>query len=128
MKVVWLVLGVLLAGAAVVFGVQNTQATNLNAYPFYVYAVPLWVVAAGSLGIGLLVGLLLTTPGWIRAAARRRRAGHELADRDRQIAQLRQRVADLEGAARPAPAPAPPPARPLPEVPDVSAPAGPRPA
>jgi uncharacterized membrane protein YciS (DUF1049 family) len=123
MALVWLILGAILAIAAFAFGIANTQMVNLNFYSFY-YPVPLWAVMVVSLAVGLFIGLLLTTPGYLRTTMRRRRLARDLTDRERQIGQLQQRVADLEGASRPSPALTPTAGRTLPDVPDVSPQAG----
>lgn len=101
-----LILGIIVAIAAVVFALQN----NLPV----VVAIALWrfegslaLVLLVSLGLGALIAGLLSSPAVIRGQWTMGRLRKQLADLERQLAAQQQRNRELEAeVARLAPAPA----------------------
>jgi uncharacterized integral membrane protein len=96
MAFLWLIIGAALAVLAFAFGIQNSQAVDLFFYGLTFYGVPVWMVLAGSIVVGLLIGMFLILPAVIRGALRRRRLSRELHERDQTIGQLQQRIVQLE--------------------------------
>jgi uncharacterized integral membrane protein len=124
MAVLWVLIGALLVALLWTFGAQNSRAVDLSYFGYYLSGTPMWMVVVIPAVIGLLLGLLLATPGRVRQSLANRRLRGQLQDRERTIAQLQGRVGELERTTSPA-SPASPAALrgetgTLPEVPDVS--------
>jgi len=100
-----LILGIIIAIAAVIFALQN----NLPV----VVAIALWrfegslaLVLLVSLGVGALIAGLLSSPAVIRGQWTMGRLRKQVADLERQLAAQQQRIRELEAeVARLSPAP-----------------------
>ncbi len=96
MAVIWLLLGAAIVAVLAIFFSWNTQAVSLY-FPGISYTgVPLWIVVAVTAIVGLLIGFLVSLPGRVRSAFSRRRLAAQLEERERTVAQLQSRVAELE--------------------------------
>jgi len=121
MAILWLLLGAALVVVGSVFYAQNPQTVDLYFWTLFLPRVPLWLVAVAPAAVGLLLGLLFSAPGRVRAALASRRFSGQLQERDRTIGKLQERVNELERdltVARAAPRPAVIEEHRIPDVPD----------
>ena len=96
MTVIGLILGAAIVALLWTFGAQNGQPVNLGYFGYSLYGVPIWAVLVVSAVIGFLVGLLVTIPGRVRSAFTHRRLTGHVQEREKIIAQLKERVGELE--------------------------------
>lgn len=89
-----------LAAVAVIFAVMNRTAVAIDLWPLpWQIAAPVFLILLGSLGVGLLIGLLLAL---LTGGARRRRTRQYVQANERQaveIRDLRRQLADAKRAA-----------------------------
>ena len=89
-----------LAAVAVIFAVMNRTAATLDLWPLpWQIQAPVFLILLGSLGIGLLIGLLLAM---LTGGARRRRTRQYVQANERQaieIRELRRQLAEAKRAA-----------------------------
>ena len=107
MAIVWLFLGAALVLVVSSFGAQNAEAVDIRFFDYHFPATPLWLALVIPATIGLLIGFVMTLPARVRWGLTHRRLNTQIAERDKTIAALEQRVAaldrDLAVARRPAP-------------------------
>lgn len=107
MAIVWLFLGAALVLLVSSFGAQNAEAVDIRFFDYFFPATPLWLVLVVPAIVGLLIGFVLTLPARVRWGLTRRRLNAQIAERDKTIGTLEQRVAaldhDLAVARRPTP-------------------------
>ena len=97
MALLWILLGAALVVATAIFHSLNPMALDLNLFGYPVFGAPLWAVVVVPAIVGLAVGILMDVPDRVRSAWQARRSTKALRERDKTIAQLQQRVAELEG-------------------------------
>ena len=89
-----------LAAVAVIFAVMNRTAVAIDLWPLpWQIAAPVFLILLGSLGVGLLIGLLLAL---LTGGARRRRTRQYVQANERQaveIRDLRRQLTDAKRAA-----------------------------
>jgi uncharacterized membrane protein len=96
MAIVWLLLGAALVVAISVFHAQNPRSMDLSLYGYFIYGVPLWMLVTVPALAGLVLGFLMALPGRIRTAWHDRRMTKDVHNREKTIAELQARVAQLE--------------------------------
>ena len=96
MALLWILLGAALVVATAIFHSMNPRAVDLNLYGYPLLGVPLWMLVAVPAVAGLALGILMDLPDRVRSVFQERRLSSHLRARDKTIAELRQRVADLE--------------------------------
>jgi uncharacterized integral membrane protein len=96
MALLWILLGAALVVITAIFHSMNPVAVDVNLFGYPIFGVPLWMLVAIPAVAGLAIGILMDLPDRVRAVWRHRRLTGHVRDRDRAIAELRQRVIDLE--------------------------------
>jgi putative membrane protein len=87
-----------LAAVAVIFAVMNRTAATLDLWPLpWQIQAPVFLILLGSLGIGLLIGLLLAM---LTGGARRRRTRQYVQANERQAIEIRELRRQLAEAKR----------------------------
>lgn len=71
MNAVYLVIGLLLGIVLVAFGAQNAQAVSLHFFTWNSTPIPLVLALGVAMLLGMLVTLLLSIPGRVRARRQR---------------------------------------------------------
>jgi uncharacterized integral membrane protein len=109
MAIVWLFLGAALVLLVTSFGVQNTEAVDIRFFDYFLPATPLWLVLLIPALAGLVIGFAMGLPARVRWGLTHRRLNAQIAERDKTISALEQRVTGLDHelavARRPAPVP-----------------------
>jgi len=84
-----------ITAVAVVFAVANRQSVTLELWPFGIsITLPLFLLVLASLLIGFLLGALVLWLSSGRARARTRAAASKSSDLERELAQLRRKLAE----------------------------------
>src|SRR5688572_8008749 len=96
MAIVWLFLGAALVLLVSSFGAQNAEAVDIRFFDYFFPATPLWLVLVIPAIVGLVIGFVLTVPARVRWGLTRRRFNTQIAERDKTIGTLEQRVAALD--------------------------------
>ncbi len=71
MNAVYLIIGLLLGIVLVAFGAQNAQTVNLHFFTWNSPPIPLVLALGVAMLLGMLVTLLLSIPGRVRARRQR---------------------------------------------------------
>lgn len=83
MNIVKLVIGLVVAAALVVFGAQNTQSVTFDFLVWETPSVPVVLVVAIAVLLGVVISWLVSIPGRFRGMRRRRELQHQVESQDR---------------------------------------------
>lgn len=95
MPILYIVLGALAAVLGMLVYFQNPQPIELTFFGYSLQA-PLSLLLTASAVLGLVLGYLMAMPGRAHAAWVAHRQAREIRDRDRTIAGVQRRIAELE--------------------------------
>lgn len=90
-----LVFGIIIAIGAVIFALQNNTPVVVT-LALWSFEGSLALVLLGSLGLGVLIAGLLSSPAVIRGQWTMRRLRNRVAELERQLAEQQQRTRDLD--------------------------------
>lgn len=96
MALLWLLLGAAMVVGTSLFYAQNPQQLNIFLFGYVFSGVPLWLLISVPAAVGLLLGMLMMSPGRVRAAWAARRLSSQIGEQEKTIAKLNERVVVLE--------------------------------